>query len=198
MFELFFGGFWLLITGVITFMFYGTGSTVTVNGVPMEHAEFVELLWPKIFLGVFWIIGLVMLFLGIRKIYRNIRTSTHGVETYGVIIDITPTNMRINNMPVMQAEVAVVQDGRIEMHAERIGTGRSKYHIGDYLRLKCYKNDINILEQVEHSQVPYLQLPLLEQEYQSFHGRSNHYTVPDYDNADEYITINGQRYRKID
>ncbi len=198
MFELFFGGFWLLITGIITFAFYGTDATVSVNGVPMAHAEFVELLAPKIFLGVFWIIGLVMLTLGIIKICRNLQTSTHGVETYGVIIDITPTNMRINNRPVMQAEVAVVQDGRIKMHAERIGTGRGQYHIGDYLRLKCYKNDINILEKVEQSQVSYLQLPLLENEYQKIHGHNHNYAVPDYDNADEYITINGQRYRKID
>lgn len=198
MFELLFGGFWLLITGFMTFAFYGTEGPVTVNGVPMEHAEFVELLWPKLFLGVFWAIGLIMLFLGIRKIYRNIRTSTHGVETYGVIIDITPTNMRINHRPVMQAEVAVVQDGHIEMHAERIGAGRSKYSIGDYLRLKCYKNDINILEQVDRAQVSYSHLPLLEAEYQKAHGRTSNYNVPDYDNADEYITINGHRYRKID
>ncbi len=197
MFELFFSTIWLLVTGVITFAFYGTEGTITVNGVPMEHAEFVELLWPKLFLGVFWIIGLVMLFLGIRKIYRNIRTSTHGVETYGVIIDITPTNMRVNHRPVMQAEVAVVQDGHIEMHAERIGTGRSKYEIGDFLALKCYKNDINITGVAERSQVPWHQLELLEAEYQQINpGKS--YNVPDYHNNDEYITINGQKYRKID
>lgn len=198
MFELIFSALWLLVTGVITFAFYGTDATVSVNGVPMEHAQFVELLWPKLFIGLFWIIGLVMLFLGIRKIYRNIRTATHGVETYGVIIDITATNMRVNNHPIMQAEVAVVQDGKIEMHSERIGTGGYKYKIGSYLLLKCYKNDINMLRQVERSQVPYAQLSLLDAEYEQIHGRHSEYNVPDYHNKDEYITINGQRYRKVD
>lgn len=197
MFELIFGLFWCAFTGLMTFLFYGLDTPVTVNGTLVEHEAFVQMLWPKLLFGLFWAVGLIVLCIGIYKLVRNARTAMHGEETYGMVVDITPTNVSINNRPVMQAEVAVMTEGEIRILAESIGTDRYKYDAGDFLHVKCYKNDINILAKVERAEVPYNQLAALEAKYGS-NIKQQHYTVPDYTNNDEYITINGQRYRKVE
>ena len=70
--------FWLSITAVVTYFFYFVPSEVYVNGVPMQHAEFVTLLWPKIFLGIFWLIGIIMLIRGLQYLFvRRRRFAAH-------------------------------------------------------------------------------------------------------------------------
>ena len=84
MFYLIFGTFWTAITAVITIVFYNAEG-VTVNGVWTPADEFAEMLAPKLFLGIFWAVGLIFLFVGIRKIVRNM-SDKYRAEDRGIKI----------------------------------------------------------------------------------------------------------------
>lgn len=77
-----FGTLWLLITAVCTWGFYGTNGDVFVNGVQMSHEEFVIMLWPKIFIGIFWVIGIVFIIVGIVTIIRYYSSVLDRKENY--------------------------------------------------------------------------------------------------------------------
>lgn len=70
MIEIIFGVLWTMITAVCTFGFYGTNSDVFVNGIQVSHEEFVEMLWPKVFIGIFWTIGITFIIIGIVNIIK--------------------------------------------------------------------------------------------------------------------------------
>jgi hypothetical protein len=191
MFELIFGLVWCLIVGFITYGFYGTDAPVTVNGELMEHSEFSALLMPKLFLGLFWIVGIVMLIIGLRRIIRNTLIATRGEETYGIVMDVRPSNIRIKNRPVWEAEVALLRDGHLVTLTATVCTVYNQYKPGDFMHLKCYKNDINILGKALRADVPYNILTVLE-------TQNVHPHPVDFIDNSEYIIVNGQRYRKVD
>ncbi len=70
MVEIIFGVLWLLITATCTWGFYGTAGDVEVNGILVSHEEFVTMLWPKLFIGIFWVIGIAFIVTGIVNLSR--------------------------------------------------------------------------------------------------------------------------------
>ena len=72
MVELIFGILWILITGFCTWGFYGTGGDVYVNDTLVSHEEFVEMLAPKLFIGLFWISGIIFIAVGVVKCIKKI------------------------------------------------------------------------------------------------------------------------------
>jgi hypothetical protein len=191
MFDLFFGLFWCAMCGVMTFIFYGTDMPIEFNGILMEHDKFMSTSIPHIFTAIFWIIGLWLLSSGIYKTVRNMRTSVYGDETYGIIVDIKPSNNSINDRPVLEATVALLDGNAVIELTESIGVGQNKYATGDLLRVKCYKNDINILDTIARSEVPSYALEILDTQYLNYH-------IPNHNGEAKYITINGHRYKKVD
>ena len=157
MFEIIFGLFWTACTAVVTFASYFSGTTISVNGQIVSQEEFNEMLFPKIFLGIFWAVGLFMLYLGISKIIKNYRTSEYGEICYGRIIDISKSGTYVNDVPELKALVTVYVEstGTLENVEEVIGLAtEKKYKIGDYIEGKYYNGDINIESYLDESIVP--------------------------------------------
>lgn len=71
--SIIFGIIWLLITAVCTWGFYGNiGGTITVNGEQVSQEEFNAMLGPKLFIGIFWVVGIIFIIAGIVNIIKSI------------------------------------------------------------------------------------------------------------------------------
>lgn len=158
MFEIIFGTFWLFVTGIVTFGFYsGTADTITVNGQLVTQQEFNEMLFPKIFMGIFWAVGIIMIAVGVRKIIRNAKTEKFGEVCYGRITDIRRTGSAVNGVPELKAVVVVYIEslGTTQEIEEVIGLAtKRKYNIGDYIEGKYYNGDINIDSYIPKDVIP--------------------------------------------
>ena len=156
MFELIFGIMWTTITALITFGFYGTTGDVTVNGNLVSHDEFSAMLLPKIFFGIFWVVGIFMLFKGIRKILRDTSTNLKGEECFGKVCNIYNSGAYVNGRPELKADILVyipsIQETKIV--SEIIGFDMYKYRIGSYVKLKYYNGDINFKGIVDVYELP--------------------------------------------
>lgn len=202
MFELIFGLVWTAFSGLMALMFYCGDSGVTVNGTWVPQEQFNEMLWPKLFIGLFVLIGVVITIKGLAKILSNVLTTTQGEEVYGIIVDIYPNGTYINGRPVFDAEIAIVEDnGMIGMYKETVGMSCNKYFIGDFLRLKHYKKDVNILEKVDSILLPSQTRDRLEREAgidrysQRGEQHDNGYDFSKQEVADAII-INGVEYTR--
>lgn len=70
-----FGVIWLSITAFMTYAFYGTSGNVSVNGEIVTTEEFSSMLFPKIFIGIFWIIGISIMLVGIILCFKKEKNS---------------------------------------------------------------------------------------------------------------------------
>lgn len=203
-FDLLFGGIWLLVSGIVTFVFYSAGS-VNVNGVPVSHEEFVTLLWPKLVLGLFWAVGIAFFIPGIKLLLKDRKTKKYGEETYGVITRIYPSNVTVNGRPVLRAKVSayIPSENRVEEFSEEIGVdGNAKYSVGSYVKAKVYNNDINIGEYIDSTLIPtYIYEELKEIEKSVTPSGNGSF---DWSNLGENVTtadeimINGVKYKRMD
>lgn len=158
MFEIVFGIIWLLITGMVTLGFYsGTADTITVNGQLVTQEEFNGMLFPKIFMGIFWAVGIIMIIVGLRKIIKNAQTEKFGEVCYGRITDIIRTGAAVNGVPELKAIVTVYIEslGITQEVEEVIGLAtKRKYNVGDYIEGKYYNGDINIDSYIPETVIP--------------------------------------------
>lgn len=157
MFEVIFGIIWLLITGVVTFAFYCSGTPVTVNGTLVSHDVFSAMLLPKIFLGIFWIIGFWVLFKGLKRIIKDYLTEKNGEICYGIIRNISQTGASVNGIPQLKALLSVYLEstGNMEEIEEIIGLAiPQKYQVGDYVECIYYNGDINIKSAISEEILP--------------------------------------------
>ena len=156
MFELVFGIIWTAITGIATMAMYSSTGTVRVNGQIVSQDQFNGMLWPKLFIGLFWAIGIFMIVVGLRKVLINLKTGIKGVRTYGVVIDILETNCYSNGQPQLKADVVVImKDKSTQRYQEVIGYDYNKYRIGEVLSVKHCDKDINIIGIAIENQIPY-------------------------------------------
>ena len=158
MFELFFGIIWNVFMAVFTWVFYYSNTgTITVSDELVSQEEFSVVLMPKIFIGLFWAIGLFMMFKGIKKIIRDSSTNIKGEVCFGRICDIYKTGSSVNGRPELKADVIVyissINETRII--SEVIGFDKNKYRCGDYVQLKYYNGDINFQGNIDNSIVPF-------------------------------------------
>lgn len=158
MFEIIFGVFWTTITAVCTFGFYsGVSGTITVNGQIVSQEEFNAMLFPKIFMGLFWVIGIFMIITGFKKIIRNYKTNAYGEDCFGRILNIFKSGTYVNNIPELKATIAVYIEslGIIEQIDEVIGLAtKVDYHIGDYIEGKYYNGDVNVVSPIPENAIP--------------------------------------------
>ena len=204
MFELIFGLVWTAVSSLFAFLMYGTGNsgTIMVNGEPMSHAEFNELLWPKLFIGLFILVGICLIFIGIKKFLANLATETKGYETYGIVMDIYPSGSSVNGRPILNADFIIVEEnGETGTYTESIGMDRNKYKIGNWAKLKYYNKDINILEKTDVYSVPHNIKTRIENECSWLNENNREDDIDDItiktEIADE-IVINGIKYKRQD
>ena len=146
MFELIFGIIWLTITSMVAIPFLLIGISDT--GMPI--------LFFIVFFGIFYAIGITMLRKGLKNVARNKATDKNGFKTYGLITNIYGTNQYVNDCEQLKADVIFVTDDndKINKCSEVIGFDWDKYGIGDYVHIKYFQNDINILGKAYMQSVP--------------------------------------------
>lgn len=189
MFEVIFGTIWTVFMAFFTFIFYSANTgTISVNGQIVSQEEFNLMIGPKIFIGIFWIIGLMVLFRGLKKVITNYKTEKYGEVCYGRIIDIFRSGAYVNNVPELKASISVYIEstGTMEEVSEVIGLAtKRKYKIGDYVEGKYYNGDINITSYIPEAMIP-------------SHIKSRFSTVNVNINGNDSIFIDGVEYIKKD
>ena len=197
MVELIFGLAFTIIPLIMAFAMYGgAGGEIYVNGVLTSQEEFNAMIWPKVLLGLFLLIGLSFLVAAFVKMIKNAKTSIAGVETYAIIIKEFPSNTTVNGCPIMNGEFAVVVDGQIRMFTESLGMDYKNGGVGDCVRVKQLGDDINIVAVTLFEEIPYDMQNILR----TYHDNSyKNVNSPEFNTTEaigEHVIINGMKYRK--
>lgn len=165
-FFMFFGAFWELIVSIILFVFYEVpNGTITVNGKIVSQAEFNSLLWPKLIFLIFILVGLFFVVIGIIGLIKDNKINELGKEYYGKIIDIHNNDCSINGRCLEDAKVKVYIEelNEIKEYTEHLEL-HSLYREKDYIKVKYYNNDINIIDTLEEIEIPSNIKELLDKE----------------------------------
>lgn len=156
MFNLRFG---LIMTLLVTPMFiFG----MVIPGEQRNGADMTPSLF--IFLMIFEVIGLVFLFSGIKQVVIDKKTDKYGNMTYGQIIHIYGTGSEYNGKEELQAEILVYlpTENKTKKINEIIGFPPLEYNVGDFVQLKIYENDVNVVRVVLENEIPNTILTLLK------------------------------------
>ena len=119
-----------------------------------------------IFFLIFEAIGLIILISGIKQVIKDRKTNKFGDITYGQIISIYETGSVSNGKKELQAEILTyIYNQNIGRRInEIIGFQPLEYNVGDFVQLKYYEDDINIVKVVSENMVPGTALKLLKEE----------------------------------
>ena len=130
--------------------------------------------WEGIlFIGIFIAIGFWMIANGYKQIKKDRDTDKYGKFTYGRILNISPTGSYVNNNPELKASVLFVKDGLDYVYNEIIGFDQNKYRSGQYVKIKHYNDDVNILGVVSEQSIPYDTVAQINEFYESHGGVDN-------------------------
>ena len=158
MFKLKFGLLWtLFVTPIFIMCLVIPGEQR--GGVDMSPGLF-------IFFSIFEAIGLFLLVSGIKQVIKDKKTNKFGDITYGQIISIYGTGSRSNDKEELQAEILtyVSNQNTLKRFNEIIGFPPIIYNVGDFVQLKFYEDDINIIQTVSENMIPNTVLTLLKEE----------------------------------
>lgn len=142
LFELIFGIIWTavsLILGIVLgLLFYVSGDED-------------DILFAFVIVALILIIGLVMIFLGLKKHITDKKTDKFGEVCYGRIKQIYNDNVVVNGRLELKAKVKVyIPSYDIVVDAEEIvGYDKPAYSNGEYVKVKYYIGDINFISKIE-------------------------------------------------
>ena len=157
MFYVFFGLVWMIFCSVMIYSSYAPGVTTSyvIFGEQMTYEEYVQLLWPKLFYGAVFLIGLIIFLVGLRKIIKDFFTRRHGTKAFAILANVVPNGQLINEEEVMDVVFLVLErTGECKVYRKNIGTDASNYIPGSFYIVQYYKNNITILSHVDESMVP--------------------------------------------
>lgn len=200
-FFLLFGGFWTAFTAFMTASFYMGNDDIIVNGELMAHEDFVNLVFPKIFFGLFWVIGLTVLGIGIFLTIKDFITKKKGEDCFAKVIDHGYTGVRVNGIPELKALLLVYipsLNTTKEIYGV-IGINPSEYPIGSIVKVKYYNNSAVIIGKADKSELSIVEENELKIEENYEQKEFNTGVNPDAINTSaDVIEINGVKYKKID
>ena len=156
-----------MLYGII-FLIFGFGFTVICLSMGRSvlsnmggEFSFNLLLQPDlIFIYIFTIIGLFLFIYGLRKTVQNIVACKKGIEAYGIVVKREYSEKyKSRSGYYVISTIVVKEDGSIGLYKE---VDHSGYEPGRFLKVKYYKNDINILDYVRRDDVPDLEKYRLE------------------------------------
>ena len=159
MFKIKFGILWtLFVTPIFIMCLVIPGEQR--NGVDMSPTLFM-------FFMFFEAIGLYLLVSGIKQVKKDRKTNELGEITYGQIISIYGTGASSNGKDELQAEIKTYlpNENVIKSINEIIGFPPIDYNVGDFVQLKYYEGDINIVQVVSENTIPNIILTLLKEEF---------------------------------
>lgn len=109
-----------------------------------------------IFFSLFYFIGIFLVVKGAKRLIKDKSTEKNGEICYGRIKEISPTGVTVNGNQQLKAKVYfyIPSLNKEEILDEVIGYSYNSYHEGEYVKLKYYNNDINILGKVDKNEVP--------------------------------------------
>lgn len=190
MFELLFGLIWEIIMFICTSLFVFIYNVLEKNGSFVDKGHYGMAICLGIMFVVFWIIGFVLIVRGMVKIIRNKKTEANGEECFGKILEITNTGCFVNGNPELEAKVAFYAQtkGQVLVANESIGFDRMKFAENDFVKVKYYKNDINLIEVIDASAVTIKIKQQLDEAYLRFKANT--------DKEDETVVIDGVEYVK--
>lgn len=136
--ELIFGIVWLILV------------------VPMSIS--VIIIQPSViaFFSIFYIVGICFVVRGVKRVTADKKTDKNGEICYGRIKNISSTGTSVNGRQELKATICsyIPSLNEEKILDEVIGFDYNKYAIGDYVKLKYYNNDVNIIEKVSNQEVP--------------------------------------------
>ena len=151
------GVIWTAFMAIFTWLLYfATGGNLFINSQGITQQELNDLLFMRIFIGIFWTVGIVLMFCGLKSIIRNLKINKNGVECFGKIIKIYPSGIYIDGRPEIKADFAVymLEGNKVKIFSKIIGLDKSKFSKGTWCKLKQFESDINILEVALESEIP--------------------------------------------
>ena len=142
MFELVFGIIWTLFTSIFAFVFISAGDDVPSLLVLMLIA--------------FVVIGVYLIFIGAKKVIKDSKTNKFGIECFGIVRSVEPTNVYINDRPQYRTNIDIVNPNTLQLEqlSEVTGTNYYKYPINSYVKCKYYEGDINIIGMIIENDIP--------------------------------------------
>ena len=114
------------------------------------------------------IIAIPFLYIGIKKTYRNIATKRKGVERYGIVVESLEHINRNSggNNYYYTITVMFFDDDVNIVKCKEFSVWR--YVAGSFLKVKHYKNDINILGKVDADEIDDSERMKLESYYNEY------------------------------
>ena len=140
-FEIQFGTIWILLMTFFTLLLLVADTEEISFGI-------------IIFLGLFWLVGIIMLYNGIKKRIADSKTEEFGIDAYGKICKLETVGSS-NGQSYYKARVAVYVPSQniTKIIDEDIGYDSSKFSETSYLKLKYYEGDINFKEEIDEKYI---------------------------------------------
>lgn len=188
MFELIFGVVWTTFSSFFIYGFYFLADEVEVNGEIVSQTEFSQMLFPKIFMGLFLLIGIFMIIDGLRKIIKAISIHTNGVEKIATIKNIPSPTLFINDVPYCNAVVLIEDEMGNEVEVVSNNTFRQgEFNIGDCVVAKYYNGMVSLVGPAEG----YETLNTIQSEINYNYQNDQFYHN---NQQNDYVTINGKKH----
>ena len=180
-----FGLLWTAFTTFVFIVMFGGGSNMGII--------------PFLILLLFEVIGIGLLISGIKRMIKNSNTKKYGKQCYGIISDVKPTGMYINDKPEYKAIIEFVnpETNRLDTVEEIIGLNYNKYPINTYLLCKYFQGDINIETPTLDNEVPEeikKMLGHMQVNFDSPIQTNNDYQVVSQSSNKETVIIDGEEY----
>lgn len=120
-------------------------------------------------LAIQFVIGGFFTIKGSRPIMKNYKTAKKGKIAYGIVIDTGIKKRESDGFRYKFAEILTVIDGETAICSEvigivvnyrhlwevkRIGISLRRIKVGDYIKLKYYEDDVNIISRVPKTEIP--------------------------------------------
>ena len=151
----------------------------------LESGFWIMTIAPIIILSLVNLIGVYLIVIGLKEIRTDQKTKQYGKYVYGRILDFVPTGSSINGIPELKAVISayIPSTREVKEFRETIGFGNNSYNIGDYLVLKHYEDDVNIIQHAVESKIPIDVIEKLDSKISVSEDKS-------------YVIINNKKYVK--